>query len=61
MFTNHQETAGLQDFVFVYFGLHWVFVAMCGLSLAEASEGFSSVAERGLLIVMASLIVEHKL
>ena len=40
-FTNHQETSGLQDFIFIYFGLHWVFIAMCGLSLAEASEGFS--------------------
>ena len=60
MFTNHQETAGLQDFVFVYFGLHWVFVAMCGLSLAEASKGFSSVAERGLLVAVAPLAAEHR-
>ena len=27
--------------VFIYFGLHWVFVASCGLSLIAASRGYS--------------------
>ena len=34
--------------------LHWVFVAACGLSLVEASSGYSLVAVRGFLIAMAS-------
>ena len=34
---------------------------MCGLSLAEASEGFSLVVVRGLLIAVASLVAEHRL
>ena len=28
--------------VFIYFWLHWVFVALCGLSLAAVSRGYSS-------------------
>ena len=44
------------------FWLHWVFVALgfCGASLVAASRGYSLVAVRGLLIVVASL-VEHRL
>ena len=38
--------------VFFSFWLHWVFVAACGLSL---------VVVRGLLIAVASLVVEHGL
>ena len=30
-------------FVFIYFWLRWVFVAVCGLSLAAASGGYSSL------------------
>ena len=30
-------------FYFVYFGLHWIFVAMCRLSLVAASRGCSSL------------------
>ena len=44
-----------------FFLLHWVFVAMSGLSLVEASEGFSLVAVRRLLTVVAYLVAEHRL
>ena len=37
---------------FIYFWLHWGFIAVQGLSLVEV---------HGLLIVMASLVAEHKL
>ena len=30
-------------YVFIYFWLSWVFVAMCGLSLVVASRGYSSL------------------
>ena len=46
-------------FIF-YFCLHWVFVAACRLSLVAASGGYS-VAVHGLLIAVASLVVEHGL
>ena len=42
----------LNKFIYFYFWLHWVFVAARGLSL---------VAARGLLIAVASLVVEHRL
>ena len=42
----------LKIYLFIYFGLHWVFIATCGLSL---------VAARRLLIVVASLVAEHGL
>ena len=38
---------------FVYLQLHWVFGAVCGLSLA--ASGVHSVAVQRLLIVVASL------
>ena len=38
-----------------------VCVAVCGLSLVDASGGYSSVVVHGLLIVVASLIEEHGL
>ena len=41
-------------YLFIYFWLCWVFVAACGLSLV-------AVVVRELLIVMASLVVEHRL
>ena len=44
-----------------YFGLHWVFVASLELSLVVASGGYSQVAVHGLLVVAASLVVEHRL
>ena len=39
--------------------LCWVFVAVSGLSLVAASEGYSLVVVRGLLIAVASLVAEH--
>ena len=33
----------------------------CGLSLATASQGYSPVAMRGLLIAVVSLLAEHRL
>ena len=46
--------------LFIYFWLRWVFVAARGLSLVAASGGYS-VAVRGLLITVASLVAEHGL
>ena len=46
--------------LFLYFWLHWVFVAARGLSLVAASGGYSVVV-RVLLITVASLVVEHGL
>ena len=45
---------------FIYFWLHWVFVAVLGFSLPAASGGYS-VAVHGLLIAVASLVVEQGL
>ena len=45
----------------IYFWLCWIFVAACGLSLVVASGGYSLVAVRGLLIEMASPVVQQEL
>ena len=34
-------------YLFIYFWLHWVLVAVCGLSLAAASGGYSSLCCTG--------------
>ena len=47
--------------LFIYFWLHWVFIAVRGLSLVNRERGLLFVAVRGLLIVVASLVVEHGL
>ena len=47
--------------MFIYFWLRWVFVAVQGLSLVGARRGYSLVAGCGLLIAVASLVVEHGL
>ena len=44
-----------------YFWLHQVFIATCELFLVVASRGLLFVAVRGLLIAVASLVVEHGL
>ena len=50
------------SFVFFFsFWLHWVFIAERGLSLVTASGGLLFVVVRGLLIAVASLVVEHGL
>ena len=46
---------------FIYFCLHWVFVAVRGLSLVAASGAYSFIVVCGLLIAVASLVVEHRL
>ena len=46
--------------IFVYFWLHWVFVGVCGLSLAAASRGYSPALCK-LLTVAVSLAAEHGL
>ena len=45
----------------LYFWLCWVFLAVCWLSLVAASRGYPLVAVYGLLIVVASLVVKHRL
>ena len=52
VYSNVSDTAILKINLFIYFWLHWVFVAVCGLSL---------VAARVLLIVVASLVAKHGL
>ena len=42
----------------IYFWLCWVFIAACRLSLLVVSRGYSLVAMRGLLTVVAFLAVE---
>ena len=46
---------------FIYFWLHWVFVAARRLSLVAVSGGLLFIVVRGLLIVVASLAAEHGL
>ena len=48
------------DFLFIYFWLHWVSVAACGLSSAVASRSCSLVEVHGLLIMVASIAVDHR-
>ena len=51
----------LPDAFFFLFWLHWLMVAMCGLSLVQVSRAYSLVVVRGHLIVVASLVAEHRL
>ena len=48
-------------YFFFFFWLHWVFIALCGLSLVAECRGYSVVAARRLLTVVASLIAERRL
>ena len=47
--------------LFIYFWLSWVFVAVSGLFSSCGERGLLFVAVCGLLIAVASLIVEHGL
>ena len=47
--------------LFIYFWLHWIFVAAHGLFSGCGGWGLLFIAVHGLLIVMASLAVEHGL
>ena len=61
---NTRSNSFLKNYLFYYyyllFWLHWVFVALHGLSLVVASGAYTLVVVCGLLTVMASL-VEHRL
>ena len=46
---------------FIYFWLHLVFIAACGLFSSCGERGLLFVAVRRLLIVVASLVAEHGL
>ena len=46
-------------YIFIYFCLLWVFVAVHGLSLVVDSVGYFLASVHGLLIVVASLVEEH--
>ena len=46
--------------IIIIIWLCWLFVAVHGLSLVAVSGGYS-VAAHGLLIAVASLVVEHRL
>ena len=46
-------------FSFIYIWLHWVFPAVPGLSLVAVERGCSSFWCAGLLLGLASLVVEH--
>ena len=48
-------------YLFIYLWLCWIFVAVRRLSLVAVSGGYSFIAVRGLLIAVASLVVEHGL
>ena len=47
-------------YLFIYFWLRWVFVAVCGLSLVVASRGYSSLWCMGFSLQWL-LVAEHGL
>ena len=49
------------NFIYLYFWLCWVFVAVLGFSLVAVSGGYSLVAMHGDLMVAASPLAEHRL
>ena len=49
------------NYLFIYFGLCWVFVVALGLSPVAVSEGCSPAAVLGLLLAVPSFIAEHRL
>ena len=48
-------------YLFIYFWLHWVFIAVRGLLSSCSEWGLLFVAVRGLLIAVGSLVAEHRL
>ena len=46
-------------YLFIYFWLRWVFVAVHGLSPVAVSWGLLFVVVRGLLVAVVSLVAEH--
>ena len=51
----------LKFILFIYFWLHWVFVAVRGLFSSCSERGLLFVAVQGLLIAVATFVVEHGL
>ena len=51
----------LVNVLFIYFLLHWIFVAVHDISLVAVSGGYSLIALYRLLIAVVSLVVEHRL
>ena len=51
----------VEDTIHFFFWLHWVFTAACGLFSSCGERALLFVAVHGLLIVVASLVVEHRL
>ena len=47
--------------LFIFFWLHWVFIAACRLFSSCGVQGLLFVAVHGLLISVASLVSEHRL
>ena len=48
-------------FLFIYFWLLWVFIAVHGLSLAVVSGGYSSLLYTGFSLWWFPLVVKHRL
>ena len=47
--------------LFIYFWLHCVFVAVCGLSLVEVIRGYSSLRCAGFSLQWLLFVLEHGL
>ena len=47
-----------RHFILIYFWLHWVLVAVHGLFSSRSEQGLFFVTVHGLLIAVASLVVE---
>ena len=60
-FSPHLENNPKSFKIIIYFWLYWFFTDVHGLSLVVVSKGYSLVVERGPLIVVAPLVVEHRL
>ena len=50
-----------RHFILIYFWLHWVLVAVHGLFSSRSEQGLFFVTVHGLLIAVASLVVELRL
>ena len=48
-------------YLYLFFCLHWDFVAAPGLSLIVVREGYSPVVVHGLLIEVLCLVAENRL
>ena len=48
-------------FLIIYLCLHWIFIAVCRLSLVAVSGDYSLVMVQGHLIAIASPVAVHRL